>query len=164
MHLPHGIAGERAPELRVPHWIANVEGDLRIEDIDEPIIYMFSFQSCCPGCHHHGFPALKTVRAALGGEGVAEQVKFVVVQTAFEGREENTVDAAMKSLKEHDLTDVALGHDSGDPPGLMVDYHAGGTPWTVIIGPPPDRTVLFNDFYVDAKSAVLAIEQTLASL
>ena len=164
MHAHHGIAGKRAPELRVPLWLANVEGDLRLEDIDEPIIYLFSFQSWCPGCHRHGFPALRSVRAALKGEGLADQVKFVVVQTVFEGHDENTVDAAKKSLEEHELADLALGHDSGDPPKLMVDYRAGGTPWTVIIGPRPDRTVLFNDFHVDGNNAVLAIEQTLASL
>lgn len=164
MRAHHGIAGKRAPELRVPHWLANVEGDLRLVDIDEPIIYLFSFQAWCPGCHHHGFPTLKTVREALIGKGLADQVKFVVVQTVFEGHDENTADAAKKSLKEHDLADLALGHDSGDPPNLMVDYRAGGTPWTVIIGPRPDRTVLFNDFHVDADNAVLAIEQTLTSL
>lgn len=164
MQAPYGIAGKRAPELRVPHWISNVEGDLRLEDINEPIIYLFSFQSWCPGCHHHGFPALRSVRTALTTQGLVDRVRFVVVQTAFEGRNDNTPDAAKKSMRDHDLTDIALGHDSQDPPKLMADYRAGGTPWTVIIGPRPDRSVLFNDFHVDADNAVLAIQLTLTSM
>lgn len=163
MEAQYGIAGKKAPELHVPHWLSNTDGELRLDDIDEPIIYLFSFQSWCPGCHHHGFPALRSVRAGLIAQGLADRVRFVVVQTAFEGRDDNTADAAKRSMKEHDLADIALGHDSGDPPRLMVDYRAGGTPWTVIIGPRPDRTVLFNDFHVDADNAVLAIDQTLAS-
>lgn len=155
----YGITGQTAPEFRVDQWLDNVDGDLRIADIDEPVIYLYNFQSWCPGCHSHGFPTLDAVRTALEADGFAEHVKFVAVQTVFEGHDTNTADAARESLGRHGLGDVALGHDSGHPPTIMSDYRTGGTPWTVVIG--PDRTVLFDGFQVDADTAVELIETVL---
>lgn len=157
-----GITGQRAPELRVPIWLSNVEGELRIADLDVPVVYLYSFQSWCPGCHRHGFPTLKKVKSALESKGLAGQVRFVAVQTVFEGHDQNTPEAARRSVADHGLVDIPLGHDAGDPPGLMVDYRAGGTPWTVIIGPRPDRTVLYNDFHADPAGLLRGIERTLA--
>ena len=156
-----GIAGQTAPEFRFEDWLDNVDGNLLIADIDEPVIYLYNFQSWCQGCHSHGFPTLNAVRSALGAAGFADQVKFIAIQTVFEGHETNTADAARESLGRHGLGDLALGHDSGHPPTIMVDYRTGGTPWTVLIGPRPDRTVLFNGFQLDADRAVAFIEKTL---
>lgn len=160
MHAQYGIAGQPAPEFRFDHWVDNVDGDLRIADIDEPVIYLYNFQSWCPGCHSHGFPTLDAIRTALQADGFSDRVKFIAVQTVFEGHETNTADAARESLVRHGLTDLALGHDSGHPPTIMSDYRTGGTPWTVVIG--PDRTVLFNGFQLDAGAAVDFIEDLLA--
>jgi peptide-methionine (R)-S-oxide reductase len=159
MHDQYGIAGTTAPEFRFDHWLDNVEGDVRIADIDEPVIYLYNFQSWCPGCHSHGFPTLNAVRTALEANGFAEHVKFIAVQTVFEGHDTNTADAARESLARHGLGDIALGHDSGHPPTIMSDYRTGGTPWTVVIG--PDRTVLFDGFQLDAGAAVELIETVL---
>jgi peptide-methionine (R)-S-oxide reductase len=159
MHDQYGIVGHTAPEFRVDQWLDNVEGDLRIADIDEPVIYLYSFQSWCPGCHSHGFPTLDAVRIALEADGFAEDVKFIAVQTVFEGHDTNTADAARESLGRHGLGDIALGHDSGHPPTIMSDYRTSGTPWTVVIG--PDRTVLFDGFQLDADAAVELIEAVL---
>jgi peptide-methionine (R)-S-oxide reductase len=155
----YGIVGETAPEFRFDQWLDNVDADLRIADIDEPVIYLYNFQSWCPGCHSHGFPTLDTVRNTLEIDGFADHVKFIAVQTVFEGHETNTTEAARESLSRHGLGDVALGHDSGHPPTIMSDYRTGGTPWTVLIG--PDRTVLFNGFQLDADAAVELIETVL---
>lgn len=161
MHDQHGIAGQTAPEFRFDQWLDNVEGDLRIADIDEPVIYLYGFQSWCQGCHSHGFPTLHAVRTAMETDGFAEHVKFIAVQTVFEGHDINTSDAARESLGRHGLGDVALGHDSGHPPTIMSDYRTGGTPWTVVIG--PDRTVLFNGFQLDVDDAVELIETVLVN-
>lgn len=161
MRSVHGIAGQRAPELRVPQWLQNVDGQLRIEDVTAPIVYLFSFQSWCLGCHNHGFPTMGEVRATLAATGLVDQVKFVAVQTVFEGYAENTIDAARDSVLRHNMADIALGHDPGDPPYLMVDYRARGTPWTVLIGPRPERVVLYNDFHAVAENLVDVIKQTL---
>lgn len=158
MHHHYGIKGDSAPELRDVQWLANVEGDLRIEDLSEPIVYLFAFQSWCAGCHSHGFPTLNAVKEMLESEGSANEVKFVAVHTVFEGYDENTTDAAMASATRHGLGDIALGHTQGNPPALMVDYRTGGTPWTVIVGPRPHRRVLFNDFHADARKAMTAMQ------
>ncbi len=161
MHEQLGIAGQTAPEFRFENWLDNVHGKLLIAEIDEPVIYLYNFQSWCPGCHSHGFPTLTAVRTALAADGFTGQVKFIAIQTVFEGHDVNTADAARESLGRHGLGDLALGHDSGHPPTVMVDYRTGGTPWTVLIGPRPDRTVLFNGFQLEPDRAVAFIETTL---
>lgn len=159
MSQPYGIVGQSAPEFRVDEWIANVDGSLHIADIAEPVIYLYNFQSWCPGCHSHGFPTLTAVRDALRAAGKESQVKFVAVQTVFEGHDTNTSHAALASVERHGLSDIALGHDSGRQPTIMADYRTGGTPWTVIIG--SDRTVLADGFQLDADEALRVIAQQL---
>jgi peptide-methionine (R)-S-oxide reductase len=163
MNTNYGIAGRPAPEFRIDNWLANVDSDdgLRLADIEEPIIYLYNFQSWCPGCHSHGFPTMNAVKAHFEAKGQADLIRFVAVQTVFEGHETNTADAALDSLARHGLTDIALGHDSGVPPTIMADYGTGGTPWTVIIGPGPDRVVLDNGFQLELASLIDLIEENL---
>jgi peptide-methionine (R)-S-oxide reductase len=162
MSQPYGIVGQPAPEFHVDEWIANVDGSLHIADIAEPVIYLYNFQSWCPGCHSHGFPTLTAVRDALRAAGQDGQVKFVAIQTVFEGHDTNTADAALESVEQHGLSDIALGHDSGHPPTIMADYLTGGTPWSVIIG--SDRTVLANGFQLEADQALRVISEQLDQL
>ncbi len=164
MNNAYGIAGQTAPEFRFDDWLANVESDdgLRLADIEEPIIYLYNFQSWCPGCHSHGFPTMKAVKDHFEASGQGHLIKFVAIQTVFEGHDTNTADAALDSMARHDLTDIALGHDSGPPPTVMVDYQSGGTPWTVIIGPGPDRIVLDNGFQFEFVDIIDLIEQHLS--
>lgn len=144
----YGIEGQPAPELRVPEWLENTDGKaLQLADIDEPLIVLYNFQSWCPGCHSHGFPAIVALREGLRERGLDDQVRFVAIQTVFEGHDVNTAEKARESVARHGLTDIALGQDSGHPPTIMEDYRTGGTPWTVIIG--PDRRVLHNNFQFD---------------
>ncbi len=163
MNRPYGIAGRRAPEFRFDEWLANVDADhgLRLAEIDEPIIYLYNFQSWCPGCHSHGFPTLNAVNDHFESTGRVHLVKFVAIQTVFEGHDANTPEAALDSIARHDLADIALGHDPGLPPTVMVDYQTGGTPWTVIIGPGPDRIVLDDGFHFDAADLIELIEAHL---
>lgn len=157
--MSSGIAGQPAPELRVEHWLANADGGLRLADIDQPIIYLYCFQSWCQGCHSHGFPTLNAIRAELSERGHGDDVAFIAVQTVFEGHDVNTPDAAIAAVERHGLSGIALGHDSGNPPAIMADYLTGGTPWTIVIG--PDREVLANGFQLDASLTVDAIEAIL---
>lgn len=105
----YSIIGRPAPELRVPVWLDPADSKVRIADIEEPVIYLFAFQSWCPGCHLHGFPTLKTVGRKLRAAGMADMVKFVIVQTAFEGLGTNTAEKAQESLSQHGLDGIALG-------------------------------------------------------
>lgn len=161
MNHTMGITGQPAPEFRFNNWLANVDPGrgLTIAGTDEPVIYLFNFQSWCPGCHSHGFPTVRTVKESLETSGHGERVKFIAVQTVFEGYESNTTEAALESVERHGLTDIALGHDAGDPPTIMIDYRTGGTPWVVLIG--PVRTVLFDGFQIDGDAAATAIRKII---
>lgn len=72
MHDQYGIAGTVAPEFRFDQWLDNVDGSLRIADVHEPVIYLYNFQSWCPGCHSHGFPTLSAVCSSLEASGLAD--------------------------------------------------------------------------------------------
>ncbi|MEZ5341423.1 MAG: hypothetical protein R2706_08240 [Acidimicrobiales bacterium] len=73
------------PDFRFNTWLANVEQatGLSIDDVVEPVIDLYNFQSWCPGCHSHGFPTMKAVKDHFASTGQADQVKFIAVQTVF---------------------------------------------------------------------------------
>ena len=158
----YGIQGQQAPELRVPEWLENTDGELKLANIAAPLIVLYNFQSWCPGCHSHGFPAIVSLKNDLEERGLSNRVQFIAVQTVFEGHDENTAEKARESVARHGLTDIPLGHDSGHPPTIMEDYRTGGTPWTVVIG--PDRRVLFDGFQIDAAQVGSAFAQLLEQL
>jgi hypothetical protein len=79
-------------------------------------VYLYFFQSWCPGCHTSGFPTLQAVQEALNARGLAGQGRFMPVQTVFEDHDANTADAAVESLAWHGLDLLPVGHDSGTPP------------------------------------------------
>lgn len=162
MNTHLGIAGQVAPEFRIQQWLGNVDITLKIVDIEESVIILYFFQAACPGCIKYGFPTVGHIRSSLVADGRIDQVKFVLAQTAFEDFDQNTVAAAANLVKQFGLEDVPLGHDAGEPPVTMMDYRTGGTPWTVIIGPRPDRRVLFNGFQLDTESALELIDHALA--
>ncbi|MGH1492260.1 MAG: hypothetical protein ACRBK7_23215 [Acidimicrobiales bacterium] len=71
MNNVYGIAGQAAPEFRFDNWLANVDSEdgLHLADIEEPIIYLYNFQSWCPGCHSYGFPNMKMVKDHFEASG-----------------------------------------------------------------------------------------------
>lgn len=161
MHEHHlGIAGSPAPELDAVTWLQGVPDGtpLRLDAISEPLIYLYFFQSWCPGCHAHGFPTMATVRNHVRAAGREDLIRFVAVQTVFEGFESNTAQAARDSLARHGLEDIALGHDGRASERTMSDYRTGGTPWTAIIGPGSPRRVLADGFQVDADQVIAWID------
>ncbi len=155
-----GIAGQQAPPWQVEKWWNLPEGVEALEpgDLEGKVIYLFAFQSWCPGCHSHGFPTLKKVMEYFSEES---EVVFVAVQTTFEGHASNTPDRALESVEEYDLV-LPVGHvegTHGETPSFMRRYRTGGTPWTVII----DRRgrVRFNDFSIGADRAVVIVKNLL---
>ena len=99
--------------------------------LQDKVIYLYCFQSWCPGCHSHGIPTLKMVKEQFED---ASDLVFVAVQTVFEGFNVNTLEAAKKTAERHTLT-IPIGHDApnGERSNIMNAYKTGGTPWTVII-------------------------------
>ena len=157
----YGIQGRVAPELDVEYWIdaGGESSAFRLADHAGKWVFLKCFQSWCPGCHSHGFPALKQISDALADNpGVA----FAAIQTVFEGHFTNTVDKLREIQLRYDLR-LPMGHDpgiEGGHPKTMVDYRTGGTPWMVLIS--PDRQVVFNDFGIDADRAIAFLQNQTA--
>tara|TARA_B100001013_G_scaffold306393_1_gene209529 strand:- start:372 stop:932 length:561 start_codon:yes stop_codon:yes gene_type:complete len=152
-----GILGMKAPKWSVDQWI-NLKGQkdkIDISDFKGKVIYLYCFQSWCPGCHKYGFPTLQKMVDKYGKD---DKVALVAVQTVFEGASFNTPDKAWQTAKKYGLK-IPIGHagKEGKYPALMKNYRTGGTPWVVII----DRQgrVRFNDYHVDPKGAIKFLAQ-----
>ena len=107
----YGIRGRVAPELQVDYWI-DENGDpsaFNLADHEGRWIFLKCFQSWCPGCHSHGFPALKKISDALAGN---PNIAFAGIQTVFEGHYTNTID---KVRKIRDCSEFCVNVKTLDP-------------------------------------------------
>ncbi len=156
-----GIQGQRAPPLKADFWI---DGDGRPTQFDLAAqrgkwVHLKFWQSWCPGCHAHGFPALVKLVTAFAGE---PRVVNVALQTVFEGSWANRADRVRYTQLKYKLP-IVFGHDSAAAergPSTMRLYRSGGTPWHVIVD--PAGRVAFNGFGLDPDRAIAAIRQQLA--
>ena len=152
-----GINHKKAPELRVPYWIdgeGNETKPVKLADLGQGYKIIYCFQAWCPGCHSRGFPTLKKLVDNLSGKGFG----FAVVQTVFEGADQNTVDKLREMQLRYGLK-IPFGHDPKDRtyPSVMQDYRSGGTPWFILIDPKGE--VVFNDFGLNADKLIDALSQ-----
>ena len=155
--VEYGIVGEAAPEWNVAEWFNLPRGEtsLRLDDLAGKVVYLYAFQSWCPGCHSHGFPSLVETMRSFDDPFVA----YVAVQTVFEGFDINTAQAARDTADKFGL-DIPVAHDvgaGGAPSPLMRNYRTGGTPWVVLID--AQRTVRFNEFSLPPTEAVQALTE-----
>ncbi len=149
----YGIVGQTAPELRIDYWIdkQGKKTSFKLADHQGKWIFLKGFQSWCPGCHKHGFPALKKISDAMADN---PKIVFAGIQTVFEGSWTNTVDKLRDIQLQYDLQ-MPMGHDPGGDSGrsyTMTDYRTGGTPWMILIN--PERRVIYNDFGINADKAI----------
>lgn len=120
-----------APELRVREWIGadgkQLDTPVTLSDLGPGPKILFAFQHWCRGCHLHGFPTLQRLHAGLANRGVG----FAVIQTVFEGEQENTFEKLRPNQLKYELP-VPFGHDplmaGAHLPTFMEDYHTRGTP------------------------------------
>jgi hypothetical protein len=152
------VAETQAPDLRVQRWIGADGGSiapLKLLDIGSGPKILFAFQHWCRGCHVHGFPTLQRLHSALSPRGVG----FAVIQTVFEGADENTFEKLRVNQLEYALP-VAFGHDEplagATLPTFMEDYRTRGTPWFSIID--AGGRIIFSDFHLDADKIVKDLE------
>lgn len=154
------MAEQQTPELRVPSWIG-ADGEalaspIKLADLGSGPKILFAFQHWCQGCHVHGFPTLQTLYRVLRPRDVG----FAVIQTVFEGAEENTFDKLRVNQIKYELP-LPFGHDLPAPgsayPSFMEDYRTRGTPWFTVID--AGGQVVFSDFHLDADLIVKALEQ-----
>ena len=155
----HGVVGRPAPEWGVNQWLNLPEGktSLDVSDYRNKVLYLYCFQSWCPGCHQRGFPTLqKMIQRFRTNDDVA----FVAVQTVFEGFSSNTFHRAKEVAKQYSL-EIPIGQsgENGRRSELMGRYRTGGTPWVIIID--SSGVVRFNDFHIGVSQATGMIEQLL---
>lgn len=147
----------QAPELRVAQWIdgaGNSMTPLTLEQLGTNLKVIYCFQHWCPGCHSAGFPTLKRLVHLLEPHAVG----FAVVQTVFEGFEQNTFERLRETQQRYDL-DLPFGHDvvEGRYPTIMEDYQTRGTPWFILID--AKGAIVFSDFHLDADRLIERMEQ-----
>ncbi len=153
------MTDDRAPELRVQDWIgqdgARLAAPLRLADLGAGPKILFAFQHWCHGCHVHGFPTLQRLHRALAVRGVG----FAVIQTVFEGAEENTFEKLRVNQLRYALP-VPFGQDAppvgAELPTVMEDYRTRGTPWFTVID--AGGRIVFSDFHLDADELVKGLE------
>ncbi len=150
------LNSKQAPELRVAQWI-DAAGDaiapLTLARLGTNLKVIYCFQHWCPGCHSAGFPTLQRLVPALESLGAG----FAVVQTVFEGFEQNTFDRLRETQLHYEL-DLPFGHDAiaGRHPTIMEDYQTRGTPWFILIN--AEGEIVFNDFTLDADRLIENVE------
>ena len=156
---PHPLVGQKAPELRINDWHFLDDGRKvpRLKDYKNKVVYLYCYQSWCPGCHKYGFPALKKISDAFKNNN---DIAFFVIQTVFEGFGTNTAGKIEQTRKDYQL-DIPFAHDDGAGKGsvLMRDYKTRGTPWHIIID--KQGRVVFCDFHVDANKTIVALKTLL---
>lgn len=146
------VALNKAPALRVAQWIddsGRTMPPLTLDQLGTGLKVIFCFQHWCPGCHSAGFPTLQRLVHELAPLGIG----FAVVQTVFEGFEENTFDQLQQTQQRYEL-ELPFGHDAipGSYPTVMEDYKTRGTPWFIIID--REDEVVFSDFHIDADRLI----------
>lgn len=152
-------------KLDVDQWVHLPKGQTTGPSIEEDwkgkVIYLYFFQSWCPGCHSSGFPTLQTLLKKYGDN---DQVEFAAVQTVFEGFHTNTPQAAKRIVERYKLHAIPVGQ-SGTPHKesvVMEDFKTRGTPWTVIID--PKGNVVYSHFHLKADKGSQLIDQLLETL
>ena len=85
---------------------------------------------------------------------------FAVIQTVFEGEQENTFERLRSNQLKYDMP-VVFGHDPPPTgarlPTFMEDYRTRGTPWFSVID--ADGALVFSDFHLDADKLVAHLER-----
>lgn len=159
----YGIKGRQAPKLQMDYWI-DAEGKLaefKQRQVEGKWVFLKCFQNWCPGCHEHGFPALKKVADAFHSD---KRVEVLAVQTVFEGFGINSKESVRELQLRYELP-IMMGHDPGNPKGnrhprTMREYRTGGTPWMVIVA--PNGQVVYNEYHINAEKFIEYLKQQLA--
>ncbi|OPX27726.1 MAG: hypothetical protein B1H07_00760 [Campylobacteraceae bacterium 4484_166] len=149
------LIGQKAKQFEVDSWIQTYKKDLDIDDFKGKVLYLYGFQSWCPGCHSHGFPTLSRLSKIYKDD---KDVAFVAIQTTFEGFSSNDEQAAREIVKKYKLT-MPVGHSgvNGLRSKFMSNYQTGGTPWTIIVD--KQGIIRFSNFHLSVGEAVSLINR-----
>jgi len=152
----YGIEGYKAPEWNIKQWVdgeGKPTNPINLSDYKGKFKVVYCFQSWCPGCHSIGLPSLQAMTEALKDN---DNIKFLAVQTVFEGTSSNTYEKMLEVQKKYNLK-IPFGQDNGDDStrnisNIMYNYRTGGTPWFIFID--QDDNVVFNDYHLNTEKAI----------
>ena len=102
---------------------------------------------------------MKMTQACTGND----PVRFIAVQTVFEGYRFNTPDKLRQNQVTYALK-IPMAHAAGNPDThqaleIMKAYRSGGTPWTVIID--PAGQIVLNGFHIEVDRAKAMIDRLI---
>jgi len=153
-----GILGQKAPAISADQWVSLPVGTKAPtpESLKGKVIYLYCFQSWCPGCHSSGFPTLQKVSTHFKDD---KAVQCITIQTVFEGFGTNTSEKALAMAKKYNLTGIPIGHSGSKEKrsAIMSGFKTRGTPWTIIIG--KDGIVKYNAFHIKPEAAIKLIDK-----
>ena len=153
-----GILGSKAPAISVDKWVSLPAGAKAPTpaSLKGKVIYLYCFQSWCPGCHSSGFPTLQQVSTHFKDD---KDVQCLTVQTTFEGFHANTSEKALAMAEKYQLKGIPVGHSGSREKrsAIMTDFNTRGTPWTIIIG--KDGIVKYNSFHIKPDAAIKLINE-----
>lgn len=147
--LSADVTKKTAPELKVDQWVnlpkGRTTGPTLHKEWKGKVVYLYFFQSWCPGCHSSGFPTLQSLKKEFSKN---PEIEFAAVQTVFEGFSTNTPAAAKKIVKRYDLQDIPVGQSGSaqKKSAIMRDFKTRGTPWTVVID--KKGRIVFQGFHL----------------
>lgn len=162
-----GASAFPAPEWNIQAWIGadgeTLDKPVTLADYAGKIVVMLAFQSWCPGCHSSGFPTIQFLKQEFESN---PDVKFLAVQTVFEGHNANTFDKLLENQRKYQL-DIPFGHDIGTSvsnnyPHIMLNYRTGGTPWIIVID--SEGMVRYSDFHIDPQRGVELIKELASKI
>lgn len=158
---PPNLVGTTVPELAVPTWV-DAQGDpaepLRLHDLHTPLAAILCFR-CDDPASDAAFDDLVRLRTGLAEQGYLADVTMAAIQCVHGHRDENTVEAALATLRRHDLMTVrrtrlyvALGRDDGQRSTMRSRFGIATTPSWILVG--PDRRVLFEGDHLNIEPAL----------
>ena len=151
------------PIIEAPYWIDadGKETTFNMSEVRGKWLFLECFQKWCPGCKKYGLPGLQKITQEFGDD---ERIKFLAIQTAFEGYFFNDQGAVRKIQKQYELP-IKMAHDPGNiqpngRPITMTRFRTGGTPWTIIAA--PNGEIIFSDVHVEPDRFIAFMKQQLA--
>lgn len=84
-----------------------------------------------------------------------KNIKFLAIQTVFEGHHSNTYEKLLETQKRYKLK-IPFAHDAGDDDksksNIMINYNTGGTPWFIFVD--KHDNVVFSNFHLNPIAAI----------
>lgn len=149
------IVGKKAPSFNIDTWLQSNNKSLDIDDYKGKVLFILTFQDGCSYCHDIGLPQLEDLQRMYEDYN---DIKFLIVETAFESNAANDIDDAKFIIKQYHLNmpmGISKRNEYGRPV-FMDTYQTGGTPWVTIID--KKGIIKYSNFQISLMNVVYMLE------